>query len=154
MWARHQHMVQPLDEHVPVDRKRPAKKRLDRAMVKAAWSGAEEADAVVHLIDASAWVAVQSEDANSAQKLSVEDDKRVMETLKENGQKAYLALNKIDLFPQPCLRITLFLLLSLLSTVTACHRCSKNSQGKCRKVRRSIRQSRQLISRCACSLLK
>ena len=76
-----------------------AKKRLDRAMVKAAWSGAEEADAVVHLIDASAWVAVQSEDANSAQKLSVEDDKRVMETLKENGQKAYLALNKIDLFP-------------------------------------------------------
>ncbi len=76
-----------------------AKKRLDRAMVKAAWSGAEESDAVVHLIDASAWVAVLAEDANSAQKLSVEDDKRVMETLKENGQNAYLALNKIDLFP-------------------------------------------------------
>ncbi|HRX75174.1 MAG TPA: 50S ribosome-binding GTPase, partial [Hyphomonas sp.] len=32
-----------------------AKRRLDRAMVKAAWSGAEDADAVVHLIDASAW---------------------------------------------------------------------------------------------------
>lgn len=76
-----------------------AKKRLDRAMVKAAWSGAEEADSVVHLVDASAWVAVQAEEANSAQKLSVEDDKRVMQTLKENGQKAYLALNKIDLFP-------------------------------------------------------
>jgi len=76
-----------------------AKKRLDRAMVKAAWSGAEESDAVVHLIDASAWVAVLAGDANSAQKLSVEDDKRVMETLKENGQQAYLALNKIDLFP-------------------------------------------------------
>lgn len=76
-----------------------AKKRLDRAMVKAAWSGAEEADAVVHLIDASAWVAVQADEANSAQRLSVEDDRRVMETLKENGQRVFLALNKIDLFP-------------------------------------------------------
>ena len=76
-----------------------AKKRLDRAMVKAAWSGAEEADAVVHLIDASAWVAVQNDEATGAQKLSVEDDRRVMETLKETGQKAFLALNKIDLFP-------------------------------------------------------
>ena len=76
-----------------------AKKRLDRAMVKAAWSGAEEADAVVHLIDASAWVAEKAGDATGAQKLSVEDDRRVMETLKENDQKAFLALNKIDLFP-------------------------------------------------------
>lgn len=76
-----------------------AKKRLDRAMVKAAWSGAEEADAIVHLIDASAWVAVQQNEASNAQTLSVEDDRRVMETLKETGQAAYLALNKIDLFP-------------------------------------------------------
>lgn len=76
-----------------------AKKRLDRAMVKAAWSGADEADAVVHLIDASAWVAEQSGDATGAQKLSVEDDRRVMETLKENDRKVFLALNKIDLFP-------------------------------------------------------
>lgn len=76
-----------------------ARKRLDRAMVKAAWSGAEDADAVVHLIDASAWVAVQAEEANTAQKLSVEDDRRVMATLKDHGQKAFLALNKIDLFP-------------------------------------------------------
>ncbi|MEO0606785.1 MAG: GTPase Era [Pseudomonadota bacterium] len=75
-----------------------AKKRLDRAMVKAAWSGAEDADAIVHLIDASAWVAVQQEEATPAQTLSVEDDRRVMETLKETGQDAYLALNKIDLF--------------------------------------------------------
>lgn len=75
-----------------------AKKRLDRAMVKAAWSGAEEADAVVHLIDASAWVAEQAGEASGAQKLSVEDDRRVMETLKETGRTALLALNKIDLF--------------------------------------------------------
>ncbi len=76
-----------------------AKKRLDRAMVKAAWAGAEEADAVVHLIDAAAWVAVSEDTANSAQKLSVEDDRRVIESLKTNEQKAFLALNKIDLFP-------------------------------------------------------
>ena len=76
-----------------------AKKRLDRAMVKAAWSGAEEADAVVHLIDASAWVAEKSGEATGAQRLSVEDDRRVMETLKENDRKVFLALNKIDLFP-------------------------------------------------------
>jgi len=76
-----------------------AKKRLDRAMVKAAWSGAEEADAIVHLIDASAWVAERAGEASGAQKLSVEDDRRVMETLRDTNQKAYLALNKIDLFP-------------------------------------------------------
>lgn len=76
-----------------------AKKRLDRAMVKAAWAGADEADAIVHLIDASAWVAVQNEKATPAQRLSVEDDQRVVETLKQNGKTAYLALNKIDLFP-------------------------------------------------------
>ena len=76
-----------------------AKKRLDRAMVKAAWSGADEADAVVHLIDASAWVADNAGDATGAQKLSVEDDRRVIETLKDNDRKVFLALNKIDLFP-------------------------------------------------------
>lgn len=76
-----------------------AKKRLDRAMVKAAWAGADEADAVVHLIDASAWVAVAEDKASGAERLSVEDDRRVIETLKETGRKVLLALNKIDLFP-------------------------------------------------------
>ncbi len=76
-----------------------AKKRLDRAMVKAAWAGADEADAVVHLIDAAAWVAVAKDEASGAERLSVEDDRRVMESLKESGRKAFLALNKIDLFP-------------------------------------------------------
>ncbi len=76
-----------------------AKKRLDRAMVKAAWAGADEADAIVHLIDASAWVADKQGDASAAQRLSVEDDKAVLEALKETGKSAYLALNKIDLFP-------------------------------------------------------
>ncbi len=76
-----------------------AKKRLDRAMVKSAWAGADDADAVVHLIDASAWVAVADETASGAEKLSVEDDRRVIQTLKDTGKRAFLALNKIDLFP-------------------------------------------------------
>ena len=76
-----------------------AKKRLDRAMVKAAWSGADDADAIVHLIDASAWVAEKADKASAAERLSVEDDRRVIETLKETGRKVFLALNKIDLFP-------------------------------------------------------
>ena len=76
-----------------------AKRRLDRAMVKAAWSGAEDADAIVHLIDASAWVAERAGKVDGAQKKSLEDDRRVIEQLQQSGRKAFLALNKIDLFP-------------------------------------------------------
>lgn len=73
-----------------------ARRRLDRAMVQAAWCGAEGADAIVHLIDASAWV---TEHPTPAQAKSLEDDRRVIEALKRAGRKALLALNKIDLFP-------------------------------------------------------
>lgn len=76
-----------------------AKRRLDRAMVKAAWSGAEDADAIVHLIDASAWVAERENRLGGAQKKSIEDDRRVIDQLKASGRQALLALNKIDLFP-------------------------------------------------------
>lgn len=76
-----------------------AKRRLDRAMVKAAWGGAEEADCIVHLVDASAWVAEKTGRPSAAQRHSLEDDRRVIEQLKEAGKRAFLALNKIDLFP-------------------------------------------------------
>lgn len=76
-----------------------AKRRLDRAMVKAAWSGADDADAIVHLIDAAGWVAERENRVDGAQKKSLEDDRRVIEQLKASGKKAFLALNKIDLFP-------------------------------------------------------
>ena len=75
-----------------------AKKRLDRAMARAAWSGAEDADAVVHLVDAAAWIAVETGKPTVAQKKSVEDDRSVMTSLKESGRQVILALNKIDLF--------------------------------------------------------
>lgn len=76
-----------------------AKRRFDRAMVKAAWGGADDADCIIHLIDASAWVAEQSGRTSAAQRHSLEDDRRVINQLKEAGKRAFLALNKIDLFP-------------------------------------------------------
>ena len=75
-----------------------AKKRLDRAMVQAAWTGAEDADVRVHLVDAASWVAEAEGAATPAQKRSIEDDRRVVETLKSRGRRAFLVLNKVDLF--------------------------------------------------------
>jgi GTPase len=75
------------------------RRRLDRAMVRAALSGAEEADAILHLIDATGWVAKSAgAPVSAAQRRSMEDDERVMRDLNELGRKAILALNKIDEF--------------------------------------------------------
>lgn len=57
------------------------KRRLDRAMVRAAWDGAGDADAVVHLLDAA----------------RAGDDDPIAQRLKEHGRKAILALNKVDI---------------------------------------------------------
>ena len=62
------------------------KRRLDRAMVAAAWSGAADADVVVVLID--------SERGRSR------DVERIVTGLKRSRRPAILALNKIDLVPR------------------------------------------------------
>jgi GTP-binding protein Era len=72
------------------------RRRLDRAMVASAWSGAQEADAVVHLIDAPAEIAVLDAAATGADKRSAEDVERIVEGLKAAGRKVILALNKVD----------------------------------------------------------
>lgn len=59
------------------------KRRLDRAMVDAAWGGAADADAVVLLVD--------------AQRGIDEDVERILKGLKESGRDVILAINKIDL---------------------------------------------------------
>jgi GTPase len=60
------------------------RRRLDRAMVRAAWRGAEDADAVLLLADAS--------------HRGIDDDtRRIIEGLKASGRQAILVLNKIDL---------------------------------------------------------
>jgi GTP-binding protein Era len=72
------------------------KRRLDRAMVASAWGGAEDADAVVHLVDVQAEIAVKGGDATPADRRSVDDVEAIVERLKAVGAKAILALNKID----------------------------------------------------------
>ena len=61
---------------------REPKRRLERAMVNAAWRGANDADIVVLLIDAK-----RGRDKNS---------NAIIDSLKQSGRKAVLALNKID----------------------------------------------------------
>ena len=72
------------------------RRRLDRAMVRAAWAGAEDADAVVHLVDAEAELAAAGPGAKAADRRAAEDVRTVIEGLKAAGRQAILALNKID----------------------------------------------------------
>ena len=79
------------------------KGRLDRSMVHAAWSGAADADAIVHMVDAPAYFNVLSGGEATAQdKLGVKDTDRVIKGLQKSAipGKTFLALNKIDLLPR------------------------------------------------------
>jgi GTPase len=58
-------------------------RRLDRAMVKAAWEGAEDADRLVLVIDAAAKVGPRVE--------------QVLEGLEKRTEKLFLVLNKVDI---------------------------------------------------------
>jgi GTP-binding protein Era len=79
------------------------RRRLDRAMVRSAWSGAEDADAVVHLVDAHAEIAVEDGTAKAAERRCAEDTANIRAALKSSGRKAVLALNKIDLVKRDAL---------------------------------------------------
>lgn len=61
-----------------------ARKRLERAMVAAAWQGAADADLVVLLVDAS-------------RRQLDEDTRSIIATMKETGRRCLAALTKIDL---------------------------------------------------------
>ena len=62
---------------------RIAKRRLERAMVAAAWQGAEDADVVALVVDAERGVGQETQ--------------AIIERLKEQRAPRYLVLNKIDL---------------------------------------------------------
>jgi len=64
----------------------PPKRRLERAMVMAAWAGAEDADLVVVLVDAARGFD--------------EDTTRIVDGLAAADRRAVLALNKIDRVPR------------------------------------------------------
>jgi GTP-binding protein Era len=72
------------------------RRRLDRAMVRSAWSGAEDADVVVHLVDVAGEILVEEGGAKAGEKRSAFDVQSIVEGLKGSGTKAILALNKID----------------------------------------------------------
>ncbi len=76
------------------------RRRLDRAMVRAAWSGAQDADVVVHLVDAAGEVA---EHPTPAERRSAQDTATITEGLKAASRTAILALNKIDLLKRDAL---------------------------------------------------
>src|SRR3982750_3918953 len=67
------------------------RRRLDRAMVRAAWGGAEEADAVVHLVDAAAELGEKPADRKAR-----DDVETIVKGLKAAGKQAILAINKVD----------------------------------------------------------
>ncbi|MFC7379608.1 GTPase Era [Brevundimonas sp. GCM10030266] len=72
------------------------RRRLDRAMVASAWGGADDADVVVHLIDAASHIAAETKDGQAADRRSAEDTQTIIAALKEAGKQVILALNKID----------------------------------------------------------
>jgi GTP-binding protein Era len=72
------------------------RRRLDRAMVAAAWRALDGADEIVHLVDAEAHL-------NGGRGLDVEDSRRIAAQLKEMNRPSVLALNKIDATPRPAL---------------------------------------------------
>jgi GTPase len=77
------------------------KRRLDRAMVAAAWGALEGADAIVHVVDSPAHApdgAKKGADAHS-----VQDTASITRALKERDTPAILALNKTDAIARPAL---------------------------------------------------
>lgn len=62
------------------------KKKLERAMVDAAWSGADDADMALLLVDAAAGMSA--------------DLQLILERLKASGRKVLIAINKIDAVPK------------------------------------------------------
>jgi GTPase len=72
------------------------KRRLDRAMVASAWSGASDADALVHVIDAPAASRMSEGRGDGSDKHTQDDNETVMAGLAKTGRKAILALNKVD----------------------------------------------------------
>ena len=67
------------------------RRKLDKAMVEAAWARASEADAIVFLLDAT------------KKPVLSEDDQRVLDGLSSLKAPVLLALNKVDAMPRPAL---------------------------------------------------
>ena len=77
------------------------RRRLDRAMVAAAWEGLEGADAIVLMVDAPSYIAGNSNDkADAAARKAAADTDAIIEEMKRREAKAILAINKLDKLPR------------------------------------------------------
>jgi len=74
------------------------KRKLDRAMVAAAWDGLDGADVIILVVDAPAWLDGASEKGAAGH--SRHDAERIIEGLKKSDRKALLVVNKIDALPR------------------------------------------------------
>lgn len=75
------------------------RRRLDRAMVAAAWGGIDSADQTVLIVDAPAYLAGENEKGQAGKARA--DTDRIIEGLQKAKRKAVLALNKIDGLARP-----------------------------------------------------
>ena len=73
--------------------------RLAKSMVHAAWSGADDANAVVHVVDAGAWHRHHHDEGSAQDRLACEDTERVLAGIKLRSGRSVLVLNKIDTVP-------------------------------------------------------
>jgi GTP-binding protein Era len=73
------------------------RRRLDRAMVGAAWNHARGDDVVVHVVDAKSQAEAATGGAAPADKRAAFDVASIVSGLRDSGRLAILALNKIDL---------------------------------------------------------
>jgi GTPase len=69
------------------------RRKLDRAMVKSAWTGAHDADAILVIVDAPALAA-------EPRGLAALDTQSIVEGLRQSERKAALVLNKVDAMPR------------------------------------------------------
>ena len=72
------------------------RRKLDRAMIRAAWGGAEDAEVIVHLVDSVAALAAPTSSASPADRKAAIDVATIVAGLKTSNKQAILALNKID----------------------------------------------------------
>jgi GTP-binding protein Era len=75
------------------------KRRLDRAMVAAAWNALDGADAIIHVVDAAAHIS----GAKGADAHAVSDSSTIAAKLKQMELASILVLNKVDAVPRPAL---------------------------------------------------
>ena len=77
------------------------KRRLDRAMVAAAWEGLDGADAIIVMVDAPSYIAGNGNDrADGAARRAAADTDAIIEEMKGREATAILAINKLDKLPR------------------------------------------------------